>query len=175
MTGRVLSSRMVSGANASETDHEPAVLLTIMHPDLTQPIRVTDTPVELLDPATYGEDVFGVISRGEVFICLGFEFILPAENDQMTQTVSLQIDNVGRDLVDPILNLQSAPEMKLEVILTSHPDEVEFTIDDLKLKAVKGTAIVLSADVTTEDITREPYPKDRFTPARFPGVFKGIA
>lgn len=171
---RQVSSALRESVNRSETDTEICLLLTFTHADLTDPIRVTNVPLIKLDELTYGDDVFGVISRGETFIALDFEFQLPDETDALSQTVPLRIENVGRDLVEPIFKISSPPSVLLEAVLSVSPNDVEFTLSDLVLRSAVINAAAISGELAADDVTREPYPKDRFTPSRFPGVFKGI-
>lgn len=168
------SQTLQQAINAGNSEVEICTLFTMSHPDLTDDIRVTDTPLILLDPITFGDDVYGVISRGQTFIYLGFQFVLPSATEQLTHEVPIEIDNVGRDIMQPLLEITSPPTLLLEVVRADAPDQLELVIDDLTLRDAKWSATRITATLTSADITQEPYPKDNMTPSRYPGVFKGV-
>lgn len=156
---RTLSIAAAAAVHAQETGEAFLVLLTLSHPDLAQPIRVTsdgkDTP-----------------SRGSTYLQYPFEVTLPDEGDEAPPSVSLRIDNVDRQIVAAVRGITGdAITVRLEVVLASTPDVVEAGPYDFALREVSYDAQTIEGTLHYEDIIAEPYPGDSFTPSRFPGQF----
>lgn len=134
------------------------ILLTIDHPELAAPIRVSS-------------DGVNTISRSNTFISFPFEISLPLEDPERPPRARLQIDNVDQQIVQAVRTITSAPTVLIEIVLSSQPDIVEVTIPDFKLTNASYNALSVTGDLSLEEFLQEPYPADSFTPSRFPGVF----
>lgn len=146
-------------AFAADTDDVWLVLLTITHPDITDPIRVVN-------------NVVNVTSRGDEFIAYAFDLILPDSRDESPPRARLSIDNVSTDISAAIRSMtQTPPSVTIEVIRAAAPDTVERTFDFFKMRNIKWDAGKVSGDLTVEDFMSEPYPALVFSPAYFPGLF----
>lgn len=150
-----------------ESGNEICCLVTIEHQNLTQPIRVTATPLEVL-----GEEIYGLESRGETFIFLPFDFKLPDQGDGLAPRVELQIENVSQEITAAFKQMMSPAVCKVELVLSSDPDTVEMMWDDLILRGGAGDILYITADVTADDVTRERYPADSYSPSLYPGIFQ---
>lgn len=162
----MVSPTFRSALLAEESDQEIVCLLTIEHPNLTEPIRVTPNPVTKFD-----DEIFGIDSRGDRFIFLPFDFTLPAQNDGAAPSVRLQIENISREITLAFKKITSPATAKVELVLANYPDVVEMSFEDLILRGGEGDVLYVIAEVTADDVTRERYPADSFTPSLYPGVF----
>jgi len=163
-----ISSDMSAAMHARSTEEVFLILVTITHPNLAQPIYiVNDTKDEL----STGQR--GVISNGHEFVYLPFEFILPTlERDSIPKS-RISMDNTSREIVATVLSISDPPDVQIQIALSSNPDLIEYDIQGFKLASVTYDALTIEGDLTFEQFFSEPYPSVRFTPSRFPGLFRG--
>lgn len=145
---------------AAQTGEAAVVLLTIGHPSLTDPIRVCSA----------GEDL---VSRGATYQSYPFRIALPDEADEAPRSVTLEIDNVDRRIVEALRPLSDAMTVTMELVLASQPDVVDVGPYYLALRDVRYDQLVVSGELQPEDLLNEPWPAHSYTPSWFPGVFKG--
>jgi len=161
-----LSPNLRAALNAEETDQEIVCLLTISHPNFTEPMRVTDSPVTVFD-----DDVYGIDSRGDRFIYIPFNFTMPDQNDTAVPTVRLSVENVSLEITEAFKKMTSPAICLFELVLASSPDTLEMVYEDLILRGGQGDVLYVSADVAADDVTRERYPADSYSPFLYPGLF----
>lgn len=143
---------------APQTDEAFLVLLTLAHPDLSAPVRVSSDAVD-------------TVSRGAVFVAFPFGIVLPDDDERRSPRARLVIDNVDRTIVQTIRGLVTPPVLTIEVVRAAAPDIVEAVFTDFRLANVVYDARVVEADLCVEDFTMEPFPAACFTPSLFPGLF----
>lgn len=118
------------------------------------------------------EITYGTISRGETYLFVGMHCMLPDERERTPPQTSLVISNTGRELIPLARSVVTPPPTaKIEVVLASDPDTVEFDLPPLYMVNCDYTAAELTFQLTMDSLAREPYPADSFDPARFPGLF----
>lgn len=155
---RSVSSLTRQALYAAETDEVFLILLTLNHPDLSVPIRVTSDSVT-------------TASRGHDFVAFPFDLILPDDQDNRSPRARLVIDNIDRQIVQAVRALTSAPTVLIEIIRAAAPDTVEAQFVDFKLTNVSYDAHRVEGNLTIEDFTAEPFPAASFSPSLFPGLF----
>lgn len=143
---------------AAQTEDAFFVLLTMDHPGLTEPVRVTSDAVDTL-------------SRGMVFVAFPFSIVLPDDDERRSPRARLVIDNIDRTIVQTVRSLVTPPVLTIEVIRAADPDTVEAVFTDFRLANVVYDSCVVEADLCVEDFTMEPFPANSFTPSLFPGLF----
>ena len=143
---------------AQETGEAFLVLLTIDHPDLALPIRVSSDAVD-------------TVSRGDTFLAFPFQLSLPDDTSNGPPRARLSIDNVDRTIVQTLRSIASAPTVLIEVVRGVEPDTVEAAFPDFELSNARYDVLTVQGDLTLESFLREPYPAAQFTPAGFPGLF----
>lgn len=155
---RPLTLSALQAVNAQETGEVFAVLLTLAHDSLAQPLRVTS-------------DSVNTVSRGDVFVAYPFDLSLPEDSEALTATAHLSIDNVDRMIVAALRGLQDSPAVTVEIVRAAAPDTVEAVFPDFRLSEIQYDAARVTGILTIEDFTAEPYPAGVFAPAGFPGLF----
>lgn len=165
---RILSMNMREAIFAQNSDEVAVFLLTITHPALATPIRLSSDATQRLsdDPLVYG-----TISRGEEYLFVGMDITLPDEKDKAPPSSRLVISNVNRELVPLARSISTPAKVKIETILASAPDNVEVTVPALDMVSLVYDASELTFDLTMDALSSEPYPAGSFTPADFPGLF----
>jgi hypothetical protein len=143
---------------ASETGEAFLILLTLSHPDLEAPLRVTSDAVD-------------TASRGDTFTSYPFDLALPDDTDGRAPRARLTIDNVDRAIVRAVRGLDTPPTVLIEIVRAAEPDTPEARFVDFRLTNVTYDAHLVQGDLSVEDFTTEPFPAGIFSPSLFPGLF----
>jgi len=144
--------------HAPETGEAFLLLLTLSHANLDDPLRFTSDGVD-------------TVSRGYTFIAFPFQISLPPRSQDQPPKMQLTIDNVDRQIVQTIREIQSAPTIKVEIVLASTPDTVEAIFPDFILLNAQYDRLTVQGDLVIEMLEREPFPADTYNPSDFPGLF----
>lgn len=157
--------------------------VTISSDDWPDPIRVV---CEGLGQISYRNG--GVVNYqmgGQVF--LGCPFKLEwVSDDGNTPKAKVTVPDVDRSIGIEVLLLEDSPRIKFELAKLSDYSLVswganndrlplttivpEISADFFYLRNVSGDAMQVTADLTTYDITTEPWPKYRATQDRLPWI-----
>lgn len=159
MTGRALSLVATASLVEEATDEVWLVLMEITHADMADTIRVVN-------------NTEAIVSDGETYVGLPFAIEFPDEGDRPGEA-RISIDNVDRRIVEAVRSITTPPTVKLQVILASQPDTIEFELDGLKLRDVTYDAAQVQGYLRFEDLSVEPVAA-LITPERFPGLFAAI-
>jgi hypothetical protein len=137
------------------------VVLTISHPSMS-PIRVVN-------------DMVSIVHLGNTYQAAAFGITLPAEVDERPPQVRLRIDNVDRSIVLGVRLLDSPATVTMTVILAATPNTIEAGPFVFVLRDTDYDALTVTGTLSYEDILNETYPKDRFTPIVWPGMFRDVS
>lgn len=158
---RNVSATFVQSVNAQETNQVFLVLLLIDHSSLTEPIRIVNN----------FEDIS---SNGATYIGCPFAITFPSDLEDQLPAVTLSIDNVDRQIVAAVRNIDPTDgpaTSEISVVLASSPDTIEVGPMSLTLREVSYDAALVTGTMQPEDILNEPYPGDIFSPGFYPGLF----
>lgn len=156
MSGRALSLVATASLVEEATDEVWLVLIEITHADMAQTIRVVN-------------NTEAIVSNSQTFVGLPFAIEFPDEGERPGEA-RISIDNVNRQIVEAVRSISTPPNVKLQVILASQPDTIEFELDGLKLRDVTYDAAQVQGYLRFEDLVTEPVAA-LITPERFPGLF----
>lgn len=165
---RELSLNARTSFNAEVTEDVWAVLATIEHPQLVTPLRISSDPTVRLseDPLRYGTR-----SRGEVYEFVMMSVGLPDDQQGRASAASLVLANVAEDMAKVVRSVTSPGAARLELIWASEPDAIEETWELVIVKA-RYDAERVTLELSREPVVNEPYPSQRMTRDRFPGLFR---
>jgi hypothetical protein len=154
--------------HAQETGEIPIALLTITHPDLAEPIRLSGDNTERLttDPLVYG-----TVSRSNDYLFIPFRLVLPDDHDETAPQASLELSNITREHVAIMRSIVLPASVMIEIVLVSDPDEVEITFPSFDLTKADYDANVMTLSLSMDPMITEPFPAHSFDPASFPGLF----
>ena len=156
---RAVSDILRAAVNAQDTAEVYIILLTLDHPELDGPIRLTSDAVD-------------TVSRGETFAAVPIDITLPDDTEDRPPTARLTVSAVDRTVVQAVRSINTSPSVTIEVVLASDPDRVEVRWPDLELRNVSYDAVVVSGEVTLQNFAQRAFPARRFDPATFPGLFQ---
>jgi hypothetical protein len=139
-------------------------LLTVTHPLLTTPIRLSTDPTQEITT-----DVYGTVSRGHNYLFVGMELALPDETDGAAPSTKLIISNVDRSIMPAVRSINSPAQVKMEGLLASDTETVEFTVPQLDINSVQYDAGQLTFELAMDAYATEEYPALSFNAVNFPG------
>lgn len=155
---RTLSATAKRALYAQNTSEAFISLLTLSHPSMATPIRVSGDAVD----TTSGSDLF---------VAYPFEIQLPNDTDDRAPSVTLKIDNVDRTIIYALRGLTGPLSLLIQIVRASNPDYVEVEYGGMQLRSANYDALTISGELTMEDILTQPYPAGRMTPGVAPGLF----
>lgn len=159
-------------AFAAETGRVLIALLTIDHPDLAEPIRISTDPTQRLEELTTDEEVvYGTVSRGETFLFCPVRIRLPDDKDDGPGEMTLEVDNVHRDLTATIRSIFTPASITVEMVMDNDLDTVEAQWPEFLLTNISYDATTITGTLKLETLEREPFPAGSFSPAYFRGLF----
>lgn len=162
---RDVSDNFKLGSFAAQTELAYIILLTIEHDDLAEPIQVTPDPMSDL-----GDGIRGVISNGLEYVALPFEIVLPGEDEDGQPVSRIRMDNISREIALAVRSINSAPDVSIQIVLSSDPDVQEILIDGFQLGNIRLDALTVEGELNTERIDQRQFPPKRFTPSLYPAL-----
>lgn len=153
-----ISNAVKAALFKQETEEVFLVLLTIDHPELSNPIRLVNNT----------EDI---TSNGNLFTAFPFKIVMPLADPNSQPRASIEVDNIDRQIVTAIRTITSSPTVTLQVIMASAPNTIEVEFTDFKLQDTSYNGFTVSGTLSMENYLLEPYPADQFVPSNFPGIF----
>lgn len=165
---RSLSLTMRRAISGSESGEIAVVLLTISHPSLAEPIRLSSDPTARISDVPLR---YGTISRSQTYTFFPFVFQWPDDVGERAPVATIQLENVSRELIALIRSADSRATVSMELVLASSPSIVEQACPIFDLNNVSYNADTISLELSMDSYSTEPYPAGRFNPAGFPGLF----
>ncbi|BCW88055.1 hypothetical protein sos41_11930 [Alphaproteobacteria bacterium SO-S41] len=138
---------------------DPIIALAIVsHPNLDPPVRV----------AANGEDVE---SNGETFFGWPWQLKRPDEGEDAANEAEVTIDNIDPAIVTALIGSIVKPEITIQLILASSPDDVEQELASFKLTDIRFDGLWIKGTLSLPDLRVAPVCCKSFTPSVTPGVF----
>ena len=156
---RAYSSAYKSTLASTQATEAPLILLEINHSALSSPVRVIN-------------DTDTLTSNGELYIACPFSCELPDDFESQIPRASLQVDNVGRDLMYWIETTGGGEgsTATFRQVMRSRPDLIEWSIT-MNLYNIDANMQTVSADLGFENLFGRPAVQMCFRPTTSPGVF----
>lgn len=156
---RNVSTTFRQAATAPTTEEVFLMLLEIDHPTLGSPIRVVNNNES-------------ITSNSNTYLPFHFEVALPDDREDTINEVDLRIDNVDRQIVTAIRQINSPADVTLQVVLASTPNTVEAGPYTFTMRNVQWDArFVTGKLVFSDDPLNTRFPDGTFTPGDFPALF----
>lgn len=167
---RVIDPDAKAALESPESVDALLAFLTVTHPSLPAPIRVVS-------------DVLDYVIGGETYLGLPFEFgiLTDTEGPPMTE---LRMQNVDQRVGRALMGLNDRAKVTLEIRTSADFDlsldpraeipggSVLYRFADFDLIDVTVTASDISGRVMLRDYSQEPWPGQRCTQTRMPGLFR---
>ena len=165
---RTVSSTMKAALFAQETGEAAVTLVTIDHADLQSPLRLSTDPTQRLTETPL---VYGTQSRGNDYLFLPMDVVLPVDRDDAPPRTQIVLENIDRQIIPLIRATSSPPSATIEMVLASDPDTIEIALPDFLVASADYDVQAVTLELVVDLLQSEPFPSGRFGPAGFPGLF----
>lgn len=168
MTRRIsLNFRAALTGRASEAI--PVVLLTIDHPLLAEPQRLsTDNTERLSDEPR----LYCTRSRGDVYTFAPIDVILPGDSADRAPAAELGVPLVDESLLQALRSTVAPGTCRIELVDAAAPDIVEMSWGVFDIAAASFDTAEARVKLTHEHFENEPWPAGSFYPNWFGGLFQ---
>lgn len=174
MANVITSEQYKQWVKEYDSDDPLVVLMTITHPTLSSPVRISSDATKFiqLDTETQ-EPIYGTVSNGNTFYALPFKFVLPDQPEGTDSTVkaTLSIDNVNREYTSIIRNVDISPSLVIQMCFASAPDTIIDTLPVMLIEEIDYDVKTINLQLTVNDPRIQTFPALQFYPSRFPGLF----
>lgn len=154
-----LSQKLIHAVLEPNTGEVFLLLITFDHESFDEPVRLVN-------------NLENITSRGNVYQAFPLELVLPQDDGSTLPTVDITCQNATLELIDEIRSVNGPMSVSIELILASTPDYVETSIDDLRVASIQYDEKTIKMTCTVDDLLNTSYPKERYLPNNFPGLFK---
>lgn len=132
------------------------VLLTLDHPNLDTPIRVTSDGVP-------------TVSNGKTFEPFPFDVTLPDDVEGRAPQARLRIDNTSQEIVAVLRGMVTPASLTMQIVRSADPDVVEREWVGLEWRASTFDIGAIIGTLSVDDLATEEFPY-----VTFDGRFKGL-
>jgi hypothetical protein len=145
--------------NAVSAAESPIVLLEITHPNLGTPVRVVN-------------DTEDLTHSGNLFQKMAFRISLPDDPDTALPQATLELDNVGRELVEwlEVADWSQPTQVKIIQVMRSRPNTAEYSIT-MDLTDITMNRQVVSGKLGFNNLLGLPAVNVFYTPVTAPAIF----
>lgn len=156
------------------TDELEVVLVIIEHPLLDTPVRLSSDNADRIsvEPLMYGTRSTWRTADGSPFLFVMLDALVPDDEDDTPAQASLVLEILDSDIADILTSTTEQATCHMAIVLASSPDTIEAEWVGLKMTGADGDSGEVSLKFSMEPITEEPYPADRMTKERFPGLHR---
>lgn len=152
-----LSPQLLAQIFAQESNDPYLVLFTLTHASFST--------IRLVNNST------NITSRGNVFQAFPVRVNLPVDDGQTAREVTIDFDNVSLELIDAIRTVTTQIDVKMEMILASMPDEVQMSLEELKITDISYNKLRISARLFMDSFLSTEMTSEKYNPSNFPGIF----
>jgi len=143
----------------AERMDDPAILLaTITHDDWGAPVQLA-------------RNTENVQSRGTTFTRTWFAVDLPTDNDQIPKS-QFSMPNIDPTIGQKLKQCINPPQVRLEVVALSHPDEPILSASRLELREVGLNPFQITGQMWGRDYSSDPCGTIVVNPTNFPAIFR---
>lgn len=153
-----LTPALLSQLFSAESNDPFLTLVTLSHSTFVSDIRLVNNTVD-------------IVSRGNTYLAFPVSIILPTDDGETSREVSIEFDNVSRELINELRTVTDSIDVKLEMVLASLPDEVQIELAELKIYTVAYTKTKVSAKLIVDNFLNTEMTSERYTTTNFPGLF----
>jgi hypothetical protein len=155
---RTLTPELLAELYGQESGTPFLMLMTLSHASFAGDIYLVNNTVN-------------VTSRGTTFEAFPLLISLPADDGETQREVQLELDNTSLELIEELRMVSTPIDVKMEMILSSRPNEVQISLEDLKIKNINYNKNRITAKLYLDDFLNTAFGVEKYTPSKFPGLY----
>lgn len=153
-----LSTELISQLYGQVADDPFLTLFTFSHDGFDSDILLVNN----------SEDV---VSNGKTYLSFPVKVTLPMDDNETAREVSITMSNVGLELIGEFRKVTTRIDCKLDMVLFSAPDTIQYTLEDLKLSNIQYNVQTITAKLVLDDFLGSGLTSEKYTPTNYPGLF----
>ena len=153
-----LSPELIAQLYTQDSNDPFLTLVTLSHPSFTSDIHLVNNSTN-------------IISLGRTFLSFPMSIKLPTDDGETNREAIIEFDNVSLDLINEIRSVVDPIDVKIEMILASLPDQIQMSLEDLKIQSVNYNKSKISARLILDNFLSTEMTSERYTNTNFPGIF----
>lgn len=158
MPERELSPEAARAILARETSESFLALMQITGPGLDA-IRVVN-------------NTEAITRNGQVYHPWAFDGDPPEDGAQQSQTVTLTVDNIDREVTDRLRNYQGVPRCEILWVMASQPDRAVYGPFEFVIQQARADEMTIELQLGhEEDILNQGWPGQLYGPTKSPGLY----
>ncbi len=143
----------------SESPHALVALFVFDHPDMAQPIYLTNAASDLL-------------VNGDLHVALPIALQLAAIGEDSPPAGRITVDAVSRVLIRELRTLDTPMTCEARVVREADPTDIEMGPFDFEVRNVKWSVTQITADLVYDSVLGIGVPGHLFGPATSPGLYR---
>ena len=152
-----LSPELLAQLYYQESDDPFLLLVTLSHPSFTT-IRLVNNSEN-------------IVSNGLTFQAFPMRIILPVDDGETNREAQIEFDNVSLEILNEVRTVTTFIDVKIEMVLASNPDEVQISLEELKIQSVSYDKQKVSARLFLDSFLTTALPSERYGATNFKGIF----
>lgn len=153
------SNDLIAQLFAENSDDPFLALFSISHPTWVDTIYLVNNTVS-------------ITSNGQTFEPFPIRLKLPSDDGETIRKVEIEFDNVSLELIEEIRTItDDKMEVKIEMVLASNPDLVEFELAELIIKNISYNEKTIRATLYMDDFLNTEMPSEKYSPTLYPGLY----
>lgn len=125
-----------------------------------------------ITPLYFVNDLVDVTIDSIPYIAFPFDLTMPTDDPDKPPVARIRVANATREIIDEIRAATGVLQFEISIRLASSPSIIEYGPWELDGSAVSYDVDIVEVDLRGKDFSQEPFPYIRFTPSRFPGIFR---
>jgi len=152
-----LSPELLAQLYYQESEDVFLTLVTLEHPSFAT-VRLVNNSVD-------------IVSRGNTFMAFPMRIRLPSDDGETNREVNIEFDNVSLEILNELRTVTDYINVKIEMILASIPDQVQISLEELKIQSVNYNSKIVSAKLFLDSFLNTGMTSESYTPLTYPGLF----
>lgn len=153
------SNKLVKAVLEPNTGEVFLFLVTFTHPSLSEPVRLVN-------------NLEDIVSRGFTYKAFPLELSLPPDDGDTLPSIRLVCQNASLELIEILRSVNGLLDVTIELILASTPGYIEAEISNMRVSSIDYNKDTITLNCTVDDFLNTSFPKERYLPNNFPGLFK---
>lgn len=112
-----------------------------------------------------------IVSRGETFYGVPIKVNFPLDDGESAREFSLVIDNVSLEIITQMRSVTGNIGVKFECILSSIPNVVQLSYEDLTIKSINYNSKTIAAKIAMDSLLVTEMTSEKYTPLLYKGLF----
>jgi hypothetical protein len=152
-----ISPELLAQLYAQESDDVLLFLVTLSHQSFSDIRLVNNTE--------------NIVSNGNTYQAFPMDITLPTDDGETERQLQIEFDNVSLDLIDEIRSVTDPIQVKIELVLASNPNFIQYSYEELQIRTVGYNKFRIQAKLYMDSFLNVELTSEKYVPSLYPGLF----